>query len=364
MSFAFHLTCEPKGDPAMKHICLVKYALMASIGLAPFFWSCSTPPQTKEESQAEQQKVSTVQQPSADKKVKVSVSLSYDYSGSTAKAGLALTDTQAFKMSLEGCATGWTHDNITKTTPTLDLYLYDRGCVVKLLNFQYRDITYIPETDFTTWQIDDAAVFKDPDSSHRLRVVVIDQVDNPITGTHNVDYAFTELYMGSDLGTIVDSNNIVGDAHNLTVRGVLAPEFACNKLEFKAITVDGAGQFIFYCNCDLPTTGTGATQKCGDTLLDDIKYSLVKDTFAGVLTVDNAATIAGLGMTSILATEKLAIGDPNASNGGFKTTAVLPYLTGPNQMHLNPNMILLLQAEGVSYTYFNVDVTTLSYPTP
>ncbi|NRA65501.1 MAG: hypothetical protein HRU19_13520 [Pseudobacteriovorax sp.] len=51
------------------------------------------------------------------------------------------------------------------------------------------------------------------------------------------------------------------------------------------------------------------------------------------------------------------VGDASFPNGGFESID----LTGPDQMHLNPNMILVVEADGKSYQYFNLDVSTLSY---
>ena len=55
-------------------------------------------------------------------------------------------------------------------------------------------------------------------------------------------------------------------------------------------------------------------------------------------------------------------GDLFGFNGGFNTKVGASVLTGPDQMHLNPNMMMVLEAADTSYLYINVDVTVLTQP--
>ena len=48
-------------------------------------------------------------------------------------------------------------------------------------------------------------------------------------------------------------------------------------------------------------------------------------------------------------------GGNTLANGGATHTAA-----GPDAMHSNPNMILFLRGGGVSYKFWNVDVTTIT----
>ena len=60
------------------------------------------------------------------------------------------------------------------------------------------------------------------------------------------------------------------------------------------------------------------------------------------------------------ATEVIAIGAGGTVNGGFTTKVGSgAALVGPDAMHNNPNMILILESADLSYTYYNVDVTVL-----
>lgn len=61
------------------------------------------------------------------------------------------------------------------------------------------------------------------------------------------------------------------------------------------------------------------------------------------------------GGTTVAAGDVLDFGSPDAANGGFLISSA----QGPDQMHNNPNMILLIGINGTSFRYINIDLDTL-----
>jgi hypothetical protein len=130
--------------------------------------------------------------------------------------------------------------------------------------------------------------------------------------------------------------------------------------------VSGAAEFTFKLECvDDPTlvsptsmpmgAGTGANTLCSANDLANISYKLVKDTFGSDLTITEAEGIFATAGTSITLPADQYQDGPN--NEGFNTAI----LDGPGGLGTagNENMILILKA-GLSFTYFNIDVTTIS----
>jgi len=278
------------------------------------------------------------------------------------RSGLRLAAATSFSMSLEGCASGLTYPNITEANANIDVYKFDQGCIVKLNSFAYNGITYTPSAadPFTTWLAGDIAIFEDAlNPNNKLRVIVNSQLSSPVAGTESISYSFGQVAAGADK---LLAKQIVGDRHELSVSGQDATPMSISGASFVGMTNQGAGQFVFTLECAQVVTGTIPNLSCAGTALANIKYRLVKDTFGGVLTYDQAAALFNGSESSIADAERLAPGQGGTTNGGFVTKSGAAVLTGPNQMHTNPNMIFILQAGGVSYRYFNVDVTPLSYP--
>lgn len=271
--------------------------------------------------------------------------------------GFALASASDFDMSLEGCASGLTYTGINATTPNIDMYKFDRDCVVKLNSFQYGGNTYEPSAGdpFASWAQGDIATFENTlDANDTLKVIVSSQVSNPLDAADTVAYAFSEIVAGADQ-TI--AKNVVSDNNPVSVEGVPAPAFTVSAVSFAGVTATGAGQFVFSLNCDAALGGTDPDETCEGLNLQDIDYKLVADTYGGTLTEGDLSTIFASGTTDVLEADELAIGDANAANGGFATAT----LDGPAEMHNNPNMILILEASDTSYIYYNIDVETLTY---
>jgi len=103
------------------------------------------------------------------------------------------------------------------------------------------------------------------------------------------------------------------------------------------------------------SAGSGADTLCGANDLQNITYKLVKDTYGSVLTITDAETIFATPGTSITLP-----GDQyqdSATNEGFNTST----LDGPGGLGVagNENMILIIKAD-LSFTYYNIDVTTIT----
>src|SRR5690606_25620728 len=134
------------------------------------------------------------------------------------------------------------------------------------------------------------------------------------------------------------------------IGGEAAPAFVVSNVIFSGITAAGAGEFILKLDCEENIVGSGAAASCKGQNISDLRYRLVEDIFGGVLSHADAQALFSSGAISIdPASEVLPIGDPDAPHGGFTSKTI----TGPAQMHLHPNMILIIEASGSSYRYYN-----------
>lgn len=267
--------------------------------------------------------------------------------------GFALANASAYAMSLDGCASGLTA-SITHANPSVDVYKFDRNCLVKLTSFTYGGITYVPTSGdpFTSWANGDIATFEESGNpANQLTVVVGTQLNNPISGTEAVSYSFTQLIAGT-AETI--AKTVVGNSHALSVAGTDAANVDITGVTMTGMTAGGAGQFTFKMDCAVALTGTGPNYNCGANDMTTLKYRLVADTYSGSLTYAQASALFDGSESSVAAGDQFT-GTP----GGFNA-----FVTGPNQMHNNPNMLFVIQSGGASgsYKYFNVDVTKLTYP--
>jgi hypothetical protein len=272
------------------------------------------------------------------------------------KAGFALAGVTNFNMSLTGCASGYTQNDITQANPNIDLYKFDQGCIVKLNSFVVNGFTYEPSASdgFFDWSEFDVATFESAANlTEKFTVKVTAQLGSVIGETDSVSYAFTQLVAGASEDIAKDT---VSDSHTLSVNGIDAAAMDIVGVTMTGMAAGGAGEFTFTVECASGVTGTGTSTKCGDNLLTSLKYVLVKDDYASTLTHSQAAALfnsAGTDVATIL-----PLGTSGAANGGFSAN-----VTGPTQMHVNPNMLFVIQSGGAngSYKYFNVDVETLMW---
>jgi hypothetical protein len=212
--------------------------------------------------------------------------------------------------------------------------------------------TYVPTVadPFETWETGDVATFENT-TGDKLRVVVAAQLASPVTSADEITYTFSMIDKGDD-----DTVPETSEGHVITVEGQDAPAFEIQKVTFEGLNDSGAGEFVFTMNCLETVTGSIATNDlaCKQLDLSAIDYKLVKDTYSDTMTLEQASAEFPTGESSVEVAEYLEPG-AEAPNGGFKTKV----LVGPDQMHNNPNMIVIFEAADTSYLYFNVDVETL-----
>lgn len=263
-----------------------------------------------------------------------------------------------FSMTVEGCSSGYT-STVTQASASILVYKFDQNCLAKLNSVTVDGVTYQPSTDdgFETWQAGDIARFDDTAGSGRsLKFQVINQLDNPIPGsapTHGVDYAYSSIEQGADQDCTGDC---ISNSSTVSVNGMDAPAFDVNAFTYVDMAADGAGKFQFKLECQSDLVGSGGDASCKSAPLSGLRYKLVKDTFGGVLTATQAAEILQDNPDVVDASEVIdASVDAAMVKGGFITKV----LQGPALIHLNPEMIFVLETGGTSFKYWNVDVTPI-----
>lgn len=273
--------------------------------------------------------------------VSISVGMSQEGAGV-----FALADASSFKMSLEGCASGLEYSDVTSTS--LDVYKFDQGCVLKLNSVSIGDGTFVPSGSdpFETYQAGDKATFLDGLSGQSIEITVVTQLDSPISGNVGVAYSFTEVASGGSVDPVDGVANPGGQP--LSVSGQTAPAYNVSSVSFVGMTENGAGQFTFELECKEPmSAGT-----CESLAHEDIRYRLIKDTYDGSLSLAQAQAIFDADAGAEVAN---GLDAADEFNGGFATSR----LNGPDQMHNNPNMLLVIEGAGMSYTYYNIDIQQL-----
>ncbi len=341
----------------MKHITLKSLLLMVSV--LAFTPSCNQEAQVAYKDEG----TPIAAQPTAPARR----TFSYDASLQSDVTALSLANASAFTMTLSDCASTQTA-TVTEADIYLELYEFDRNCVVKLTQFTLNLKVYTPKAGnlFTTWAAGDTAVFEVFGASpvDELNVKVLTTVGNPVVAGGSIDYRFSEITLGGDV-TIGES--VVRESQTIAVIGQAAPEFNVRQIKLVDITATGNGEFQFQLECKRNVVGTGATAECYDVIINDLRLLLIEDTFSGTMTrqnLDDAFTNGGGGVQINTATNVIAPGGgtPALPKGGFLTaahgeTGVL-VMAGTKPIVQKPNMLLLLKADQ-SYLYFNVDVTLI-----
>jgi hypothetical protein len=285
--------------------------------------------------------------------------------------GFGLSSASGYTLSLDGCESGYTASIDEGDGGSLLVYQYDRGCVAKLTSLTFSGVTYSPTNtngvNFTAWTAfgtsAQTATFANSDGSAVVYVRVVAQLPAQVTGTENIEYEFFRISAGATstiLGTDID------DAHAITVPGVDPPSITIGSVSYVGTTANGAGKFTFEIDCTANVTSSGATTKCLDVFLTNIDYRLVKDTYGSTLNATQAEAIFNGSEKTVAVGDLVTIADSDAQipHGGFRTDLVTP-LEGPDEFHLNPNMILIFRNDDPGYdhdsfTFFNVDITVLT----
>jgi len=292
--------------------------------------------------------------------------------------GLGLTDVTAavsYQISLVGCASGFTQTSSTTIAP----YRFDVGCYAKLTQFVYDgtdNYTYNQTasgatafTDtFAGYAAGSQAVFATADAAptHKtlMRVYVEQALTNAITGSEAVIYHFSHVTQGSTSTVLKSTIDRAGTT--ATVTSVAPPSFTISSVSLVNVTSNGAGEWQFVLQCTAAVTGSADDRICAQIdMYDKLRFKLITDSYSSSMTVAQLETAFGVlaGSGSPIASGDIHSAGTTTTNGGFRTpnTAESNVATGPNQMHNNPNMILILRSEGTvageySWQYFNVDI--------
>jgi hypothetical protein len=281
--------------------------------------------------------------------------------GDSDDAGAAELVRYNLNLSVEGCSSGYT-SQVTETSSSIVVYKFDQGCLAKLNSLVVDSVTYVPSSSdpFDTWQKNDTAQFEDAaGTGKRLSVQVLNQLDTPIpstTPTHGVEYVFSTI----DKGATKDcTGDCVRNNYTVAVNGVEAPSFDISTFAFVDMNQNGAGVFMFKFECSVDLVGVDANATCKGASLSGLNYKLIQDTFNSDLDITQASNIMSSDTISIDISEVIAAGsDSTMPHGGFVSKALI----GPDKMHLNPNMIMLLGTRNTSYKFWNVDVTPIVQP--
>lgn len=139
--------------------------------------------------------------------------------GSFESRGLDLVSTGTnIKISVSGCATGYSVTNVSITSGVINLYKGDRNCLVKLTQFTLGSTTYASTGSnavaFTTWLSGNVATFQNTISSTDLiKVQVLSQVtQGGVTGSDTVVYGFTDT-------SSLSANNISMSGYTFSMTG-------------------------------------------------------------------------------------------------------------------------------------------------
>jgi hypothetical protein len=230
------------------------------------------------------------------------------------------------------------------------------GCRVAIAELRMGDRTFhISDVD-PEWKTGDVLHFKADDGSlEALDVHVDHQLSSTPSLTENVYFSISR----SDAAPSQGSHTLLAAG----MEGQLAPSFRIRKTEFVGLTAEGAGQFVFHLDClKSIRSGEGTAPSCNGIPLGSIEYLLVKDDYDSSLSFEQAeALFASLPSQRVDENSDLEPFRPDRKQyGGFVTRRGEEALEGPEKIHDNPHMLLILQGPGPSYQYFNVDVVFTS----
>lgn len=226
------------------------------------------------------------------------------------------------------------------------------GCRVAISSLIVGDKVFHNSDSGPEWKTGDVLHFKAMDGSLESLDVRVDHQLSATPGlTEDVSFTVTR----SDVAPTVGSKTLLA----VGMEGFLAPNFRIRKTEFVGLNSDGAGQFVFHLDClKVIKVVDGVSPACNGMALDDIHYQLIKDDYNSSLTYAQADAIFQL--NAGLAVDETVDFEPFQSAikqyGGFQTATGASVLEGPDRIHDNPHMLLILQGPGPSYQYFNVDV--------
>jgi hypothetical protein len=231
------------------------------------------------------------------------------------------------------------------------------GCRVAITELQIGDRVFYSSAAQSDWKTGDTLQFKAGDGSlESLDVHVDHQLSSTPSLTENVYFTVSR----SDAAPSEGSKILLAAG----MEGQQAPGFRIRKTEFVGLTATGGGQFVFHLDClKAIKIDENGSPTCNGIALGAIQYMLVKDDYNSSLSFAEAESLF-LDRPSQTVDEKSDFEPFRAERkqyGGFATRSGDEVLEGPDQMHDNPNMLLILQGPGPSYQYFNVDVVFTSH---
>ncbi|WP_141733577.1 hypothetical protein [Oligoflexus tunisiensis] len=230
------------------------------------------------------------------------------------------------------------------------------GCRVAIEHLKVGDRGFHISDAQPEWKTGDVLHFQADDGSlEALDVRVDHQLSSTPSLTENVAFTISRSDAAPDAG----SQTLL----TVGVEGHAAPNFRIRKTEYVGLSPSGAGQFVFHLDClQAIKTATGEDPTCTGIPLSAIRYMLVKDDYDSNLTLDDAEAL--FATRSSWTVDAKADFEPFQAErkqyGGFMTRSGEDVLEGPDLLHENPNMLLILQGPGPSYQYFNVDVVFTS----
>lgn len=228
---------------------------------------------------------------------------------------------------------------------TVDVYKSDRSCLAKLTAFTFGGVSYTPKagSEFSTWAAGDTAVFQN--GGLELTVRVDAQISATATNTDTIHYKFSEIVNSADDETVAQAAST--DALTITVDGQEAANFVIDSIVFNGVDATGAGTFTFNMSC--AGAFVAGPDTCDGLAHTTIKYLLIED-------VGNDNTL------TMVEAQALGWGGAISNTDLGDGTAATSSLTGPGPLlsDTNANMFLVLQADGLSYTYYDVDVSAIS----
>lgn len=277
-----------------------------------------------------------------------SVPISFAYRDSD--SWFYLASATAFSISLDSCQSGYT-STANQGSTNLQVYTHDRGCLAKLTTFTYDGIAYTPKTGstFSTWLAGDTAVFENTGQGVELTVRVVSQLSNQVIPADSVSYEFYDIDEGTTQSLLDVTIGTDG-----TLGAGTPPSFSVYSIELTSTdAATGAFDFVIILECTAAISGNS----CQGVDMANIDYRLVQDTYSSAPSLVEAAALFPTGETSVdTGADVITAGTGGVTNGGFTTKSGASVLVSPNNIHSNPNMILVLESNDDTYQYFNLDV--------
>lgn len=277
------------------------------------------------------------------------VEVAAKFSNEDGSASFSLADASKFRINVEGCKSGRSVV-LTEADSDASLWLWDEGCVGKLVSFSVFGVDYTIQTPFTSYEKNGTATFKGTDETILTvkvnKQIAPDLAPNKIDRSvcQEVEYTFNNIEKGTGKSITPLPVGVKGK--------VIGEKLPAMNIEQATLTrlVSGVGEFDFKVMCASATDAL-----CQDLIARDksaagpvIEYLLIKDTFGGTLTLAQAAALPW----NTAKTEKQSY----FGVSGFLTKPLLG--PGPIEPAANRQMLLVLRVSG-SFIYFEIDVNNL-----